>query len=313
MSQEVSTLKDVVNPMLKGVVNSAVVEKNITSPWRDFWNFKVIASETGDHVTVGTLVIAFICFVIGIIIARWLSRRLTKKIFSRFELSASVQHMWNRMSFYVLCILVSLIALKVAHIPLTVFTFMGGAVALGVGFGSKNLVNNFISGFIFLFEAPAKVGDFVEVDGYFGRVVDVGMRASQIELGMSRRAIVPNSNFLEKTIVNWGKAGSPIYISVAVSIDYNHDMKKVEAIILEKITEVPQVVEGLPKRVYLKSFADSGLNLEILFPVKIYTPGDRDMIASALRKKINEVFRNEKISIPFPQLVLRQAAPPEPT
>lgn len=186
---------------------------------------------------------------------------------------------------------------------------MGGALALGIGFGSKNLVNNFISGLIFMFEAPAKMGDFVEVDGYFGRVISVGMRATHIELGLTRRAIVPNSSFLEKSIVNWGAAGSPLYLRVSVSVDYGANLKKIENLLLEAPKGVEQVLDSLPFRVYLVNFGDNGIQMDLSFPVQIFSPADRDIITSEVRKKIKIAFVAEGFSMPYPQMVLHQSSP----
>ncbi len=289
---------------IKEVVDPRFVKEEIKSSWSDFWNFQLVKDDSGNVVTLGIVIVALVCFVVGIFIAKWFSKKIVKLIFSRFELAPSTLHIWNSMVFYVSCLFVTIIALKIAHVPLTIFTLMGGALALGIGFGSKNLVNNFMSGVIFMFEGPAKMGDFVEVDGYFGRVVEVGMRATHLELGLNRKAIVPNSNFLEKSIVNWGRAGSPVYLNVVVSVDYGSDIAHTEQLLLEIPKGVNQVLDTLPFRVQMKNFSESGIDLALSFPVQIYSPADRDNITSDIRKKIEVLFAKENISIPYPQLVL---------
>ena len=295
---------------IKEVVNPVAVGKKIASPWQDFWNIEVVTTESGDHVTVGTLIVALVCLVLGIIIAKWLSKKITQRIFRRFQMTPSSQHLWSSMSFYICSLFVTLVALRIAHVPLTVFTLIGGALALGVGFGSQNLVNNFMSGLMFLFEAPVKVGDFIEIEGFFGRVVDVGMRATQIEVGMSRRVIIPNSFLLEKSVVNWGKPGSPIYISANVNVQYGTNLKMLETLLRENIKDLPQSVEDLPLLMQLKNFGDSSIQLEIRYPVRIYSSADRELLASHLRIKLDELFKREKISMPFPQWIVHQGVPP---
>jgi small-conductance mechanosensitive channel len=295
---------------IKEVVNPFNVGKKIASPWQDFWNFEVVTTSAGDHVTVGTIVVALICLVLGIVIAKWLSKRVTQRIFRRFQMTPSSQHLWSSVSFYVFSLFVTLLVLKIAHVPLTIFTLIGGALALGVGFGSQNLVNNFMSGVMFLFEAPVKVGEFIEIDGFFGRVADVGMRATQIEVGMSRRVIVPNSFLLEKAVVNWGKPGSPIYISVNVNVHYGINLKMLETLLRENIKDIPQSVEDLPLLMQLKNFGEYCIQLDIRYPVRIYSPVDREVLASHLRIKLDELFRREKISMPFPQWIVHQGVPP---
>jgi small-conductance mechanosensitive channel len=293
---------------IKDVVDPHQVKKEITSSWSDFWNFHLATDESGATVTLGIVIIALICFVIGIIISKYLSRKLIRVFSTRLHMAPSTVHIWNSLSFYILCLFTTLIALKIAHVPLTIFTLMGGAVALGVGFGSRNLVSNFMSGLIFMFEAPAKMGDFVEVEGYFGRVVEVGMRATHLEIGLHRRAIIPNSSFLDKTIVNWGRAGNPVNLKVDVNVEYGSDIAKAEKLLLQAPKGLKQIVDNLPCSVNVKSFADSGIVLELSFPVQIYNPGDRDAVASEVRKKIAALFEKEQIAIPFPQLVLHSTA-----
>lgn len=300
MFQDLGTLKK----DLKEVVDPNNVKLGIESSWRDFWFFEVAKDESGNVVTLGVIIIALVCFVVGILISKWFSKKIVKLLFGRFEMAPSTLHIWTTLTFYVSCLFVTIIALKIAHVPLTIFTLLGGALALGIGFGSKNLVNNFISGVIFMFEAPAKLGDFVEVDGYFGRVVEVGMRATQLELGLNRKAIIPNSSFLEKTVVNWGRAGSPVYLNVILGVDYGSDLALTEKILLETPKGVAQVLDSLPFRVQMRNFAESGIELLLSFPVQIYSPADRDNITSDVRKKIEIAFAKEGIAIPYPQLVL---------
>lgn len=292
------------------VTESAAVEKvvktDITGSWHDFWHFDVATLEGGYHLTLGTIIIAFLCFIFGIAISKWLSKKITRRFFHRFKIHPNTIHIWTSITFYVSSLLVTILALKIAHVPLTIFTFLGGAIALGVGFGSKNMVNNFISGMIFMFEAPAKVGDFVEVEGYFGRVVDVGLRATHIEIGTNKRAIIPNSSFLEKPIVSWGSAGTPVYLSIQVSVDYNIDLRRVEKIMEDALASLPQIVQELPTRVMLKSFADSGIVLELWFATRLSAAGDRDIIPSLVRAKIEEAFAKGGVNIPYPQFVLHR-------
>jgi len=101
-------------------------------------------------------------------------------------------------------------------IPLTVFTFMGGALAIGIGFGAKNLINNFISGIILLLERPIKVGDIVEIEGTRGEVVRIGGRCSQIRRYDGIDILVPNSSLLEKDVVNWTLSDKLLRMKVSV-------------------------------------------------------------------------------------------------
>lgn len=94
----------------------------------------------------------------------------------------------------------SVFCVENVNIPLTAFTFLGGAIAIGVGFGAQNLINNFISGFIIMAERPIKIDDMIEVEGNFATVEDVGARCTRIRTAGNVHILVPNSSFLEKTL-----------------------------------------------------------------------------------------------------------------
>ena len=89
------------------------------------------------------------------------------------------------------------------HVPLTVFAFMGGAIAIGVGFGSQTLANNFISGLILLVERTIRVGDLVNVDGIDAKVEHIGTRSTRVKTRENFEMLIPNSKFLENSVTNW--------------------------------------------------------------------------------------------------------------
>ena len=121
-------------------------------------------------------------------------------------------------------------ALELIHLPLTVFAFMGGAVAIGVGFGSQNVLNNFMSGLILLAERPIRVGDLVDIDGLYGTIEHVGARSTRVKTGSNLEIIVPNSKFLENNVTNWTLSDARIRVSVQVGVAYGTPTGKVSRV-----------------------------------------------------------------------------------
>ena len=126
----------------------------------------------------------------------------------------------SRSPFYFLLTVAFLTALRMVQIPLTAFAFVGGALAIGVGFGSQNIVNNFISGIILLVERPIKRSDLVDVGGIFGNVEQIGLRSTRIRTGDNVHIIVPNASFLESNVVNWTHSDPKVRVSVSVGVAY---------------------------------------------------------------------------------------------
>ena len=140
-----------------------------------FWNYE-LANVEDISLTVGKILSTLLFLVLGFFgatfLSRWLGNRLPK-----WGVEEAGAHAIESLSFYVLLIGFGLASLKYASVPLTVFTFLGGAIAIGVGFGSQNILNNFISGLILLAERPIKAGDLIMVDDTYGNVkVDWGKK-----------------------------------------------------------------------------------------------------------------------------------------
>ena len=134
--------------------------------------------------------------------------------------------MIESLSFYALLVAFGLAALKYANVPLTVFTFLGGAIAIGVGFGSQNILNNFISGLILLAERPIKVGDLIQLGETYGNVTKIGARSTQIRTGENLDIIVPNSKFLENDVTNLTRRDDRLRTSISVGVAYGSPLER---------------------------------------------------------------------------------------
>src|SRR5690606_18317118 len=108
--------------------------------------------------------------------------------------------------------------LRMANVPLTVFTVVGGALAIGVGFGSQNIINNFVSGLILLLERPIRAGDFIEIGGTIGTVEKIGARSTLLLTPSNMHLIVPNSFFLEKEVLNWTLSDNVVRTEITLGV-----------------------------------------------------------------------------------------------
>jgi small-conductance mechanosensitive channel len=227
----------------------------------------------------------------------WFRRLLTKRM--HVEESAAVAV--SKGIYYFLAAIVLYYALFAVQIPLTVFTFLGGALAIGVGFGAQNLINNFISGLILLVERPIKIGDIVEVDAQGGRIVNIGARCSQLHTFNGFDVLIPNSQFLEHKVINWTHADAKIRFSVSVGVEYGSPTRDVSQMIMEAVTEHGRVLEDPVPVVLFKEFADNSLVFEAYFWVDMATGVDPRVVQSDLRHRISYLFAQAGIGIPFPQ------------
>jgi small-conductance mechanosensitive channel len=196
---------------------------------------------------------------------------------------------------------VALFALRIVNIPLGAFAFLGGALAIGVGFGAQNIINNFISGFILMTERPIGIGDLVEVDGVLGRVEAIGGRSTRVRTGENIHILVPNSSFLEKNIINWTLSDARIRSKVTVGVVYGSPVREVERLLLQAARESPRVLADREPFVLFREFGDNALIFEVYFWIQVRAVIERRRIESDIRFRIDELFRQAGVVIAFPQ------------
>ena len=263
----------------------------------------------GAPFTVGKLITGLLLLGFGYWLAKRASDAIDRRLISRLEIESSLRQTLKRALFYFLVVIVTLFTLHTLSVPITIFAVLGGALAIGFGFGSQNVVNNFISGIIMMIEQPVRIGDFVEVDGLRGTIELIGIRSTHMLTPENRQVILPNSYFLEKAVMNWTLDSDVVRGKISVGVGYESDVEKVKDI-LEKVAINHEDVLPQPvPRVVFSDFGDNALLFDIYF---WYRMGQRRMTAeieSDLRFVINHEFRKGNISIPFPQRQVHLTVP----
>lgn len=267
---------------------------------RAVWGYEILAVDDRP-ITVGKVAAALLIFFLGLALARRLSRLLGRRVFPRVGLEAGVIAALESLSYYVLVSLLLLLALRIVNVPLTAFTILGGALAIGVGFGSQNIVNNFISGLILFAERPIRIGDLIEVDGTYGTVEHIGARSTRVRSATNIHIIVPNSAFLEKNVVNWTLSDDQVRTMVQVGVAYGSPTRDVARLMRQAVDEQGKILRTPEPVVFFADFGDSALVFEVHFWIRMRTLMERRIIESELRYRIDELFREAGITIAFPQ------------
>jgi potassium efflux system protein len=240
----------------------------LTGKVKNIWDLELwVIDEHG--VTVKKLAMALITLIVGFIFVKriilfWI-RGLLARVHMKETTTAAIMKIVN----YIIVFLIVLFALRVVNIPLTLFTFLGGAVAIGVGFGAQNLINNFISGFIVMAEQPIKIGDLIEIEGTFAMVEEIGARCTRIRTGANIHILVPNSSFLEKNIINWTLSDKEVRTQVTVGVNYGSPVREVERIMLQ-VAEEHQRIRKAPKPFVLFNRKNSSMLCIGVNKVKIH-------------------------------------------
>ena len=268
--------------------------------FESLWNYEIIQIDN-NSVTSRKVVFSLLILIVGIIFVKVLIRSATGRLFRYANLKDTTAAAIQKVLLFSAYLLVFLFALRMVNIPLAAFAFLGGAVAIGVGFGAQNLINNFISGFIIMGERPISIGNLIEVDGVLGQVEEIGARCTRVRTGENIHILVPNSSFLEKNITNWTLSDQKIRTHITVGVVYGSPVRQVEELLLQAARENPQVIKPPEPFVIFREFGDNALIFEVYFWISIKRVIERRITESNIRFRIDDIFREANIVIAFPQ------------
>lgn len=263
----------------------------------DVWNIKILKKP---EVTVGTLAGGIVLLGLGYVAAGVISRWVAAKLLTRFRLDNSDIAPVQSLMYYVLLASFTMLSLTILEVPITAFSFLGGALAIGAGFGSQNIVNNFISGLIILVERPIRVGDVVEIDGTAGSVLQIGARSTKIATSGNREMIVPNSKLLETSVINWTLTDDVGGCVVKVGVAYGSPTREVERLLKVAAAENSNIMQDPAPDVVFADFGDDALKFELRFRVNLRQTRKVD-VESELRFAIDELFSSRGIVMAYPQ------------
>jgi len=254
----------------------------------------------GKSITPRKLANALIILALGFLLSRLVLRYLRNRLFPRLGIRTNVALITENLTKYFLLFMVCYAVLHYLGIPLTVFTFLGGAIAIGVGFGAQNLINNFLSGLILMGEQPIRVGDIVEIDGLTGSVVNIGARASALRTFSGIDVLIPNSKFLENKVVNWTLTDGLMRYEVRVGVAYGSPTRDVARIMHRAVTEHGKVLKDPEPLVVFDDFGENALMFTVYFWLEVLTT-DARVVRSDLRHIIGRRFEEAGIVMAFPQ------------
>ena len=226
---------------------------------------------------------------LGFFLSRLIRSLMLARIFPRTALDTGVQYTIATTVHYVILILAGLIGLNILGFQLTNLVLVFGALGVGIGFGLQNIVNNFLSGLILLFERPIKVGDMLVIDGQWGTVKEIRVRSTIFETFDRYVLIIPNSELVSNKVVNWTHYGAGINrLTLKVGVAYGSDVRQVTQLLTEVCRANPRVVAVPPPQIFFEAYGDSSLNFTVWVYLRI--PSDRTPATHELNSAILEAF-----------------------
>lgn len=254
----------------------------------------------GQTVTLGQILLIPVLVFLGV----WITRKAVDTISSRLitkGVQADLVHLVKRILYVLAIVILAITTLDFLDVPITAFAFLSGAIAIGVGFGAQNIINNFISGWILMWERPIRIGDFLEVDNAKGRVEAINTRSTRIRRVDGVHLLIPNSKLLENTVTNWTLIDQRSRTSVRVGVAYGSDCKLVRDLITQAVNEQDDVLHNPEPKVIFDDFGDNSLAFEVYFWINASIEGELRSTRSNIRFRINDLFNENQVVISFPQ------------
>ena len=247
------------------------------------------------------VLVQFILLIAAVIVLARLTRRfLRDRLLARTHLDLGLQDAIARMIGYAVIVIGTMIGLQTLGFELTSLTVLAGALGVGLGFGLRNIIENFVSGLIILGERPIQLGHRIEVGDTIGRVVRIGARSTSVLTNDNIRIIIPNSELITGRVVNWSHGDGQIRLRIPVGVSYLSDVQLVQKLLLEVAAANQSVLEDPAPAVIFVEFGESALNFEL----RVWTRELLDRpgrLTSQLNFSIWEKFREHNIEIPYPQ------------
>lgn len=281
------------------IVKSVLIIFVIIIFLRVFYFDYTLFSYDEYEVTIGEMLGAALILLSAQLISWVTTQLILHSYYQRKEIDTGSQFAINQLVKYVIFIFAIFLAIEHLGVHMTVLWGGMAALLVGIGLGLQQTFNDLFSGIMLLFERGVEIEDVVEVDGLVGKVKRIGLRTSIVETRDNVSVIVPNSKLVTNSVVNWSHSDHKVRFKISVGVAYGSDTEKVKELLLKVAKENVYVLEFPSSLVRFINFGNSSLDFELLFWSKNLLIIED--IKSDLRFKIDKEFRENKITIPFPQ------------
>jgi small-conductance mechanosensitive channel len=264
-----------------------------------FQDFREVLTATWEvgpfKVSPGNVVLFGVTVWASFFVSRMVRFVLEEEVYARVKLAPGLHYSISKMVNYAILVLGFFTGIFILGFDLTRLTILVGAFGVGLGFGLQNIINNFVSGLILLFERPIKVGDVVQLAGNEGVVQHIGIRASIVRAANGSEFIVPNGSLISETVTNWTFSDRLRRIDLPVTVAGPADARRVMELLQGAAGEQPRVLKDPPPQALLGSFTGDSMNFELR--IWINQSEDWSQIRSELALAVRATLAEHKIEV----------------
>lgn len=285
-------------PITEQIIDT--LDENVWQNILSILNYKIF--ESTDHkvtITLLSIIIIILAFAATRILLQFLTKVITKRL--QPENRNKFKSIFS-FSKYIIYALVSIVVFQSLGINFTPLLIASSALLVGVGLALETFFQDILSGIFILVDQTVKVGDVIELDGKVGRVVNIKLRTTRAVTIDNKVMIIPNHQYLRNNLYNWTQNGNLTRDSISVGVAYGSDTQLVKKLLLEAVSQHPNVLKHPEPIVFFENFGDSALEFKVVYTINDSFKGI--IPQSDIRFKIDDLFRSHKIEIPFPQRVV---------
>ena len=275
-----------------------IIKEDIWGSIKEFLNMGIHLGEgeKSIHLTIGLLLLLAVAFVVTKFLLKWLRHLLTRKMETEDKLKFSSVFKFTN---YVIYLVVVLVTLSAAGIDITLIITASAALFVGLGLALQVLFQDIIGGIMIIVDKSLQVNDIVEVDGKVGKIFEIKLRTTRAITRDDKVVVIPNHKFISDIVFNYTQNHRTTMEKILVGVAYGSDVELVTRILEEVAAEEKLVLKNPKPLVLFNDFGDSALQFSLNFFTDDSFAGPR--IKSALRYKINTKFKENNVTIPFPQ------------
>ena len=275
-----------------------VVKIDIWESIKEFlnWGFHFGEGENRVHITIGVLLLIIISFVVANFILRSIRVLYTKKLDETDKLKFISVFKFIQ---YVVYIAVFFIILGTVGVNITPILAASAFLLVGLGLALQDLFQDILGGVFIIFDKSLAVGDIIEVDNKVSRVLEIKLRTTRNITQDDKIIIIPNHKFLKDSIYNFTQNQKTTRENVSVGVAYGSDVSKVVELLLQSVSDRKDILKYPKPYVFFEDFGDSALLFNVYFFIS--DSFRAPFIKSTIRFSIDELFRNNNVTIPFPQ------------
>lgn len=262
----------------------------------DFLNYEIIKIGESGHLTVKMVLVVVVVFILTALILKGIKKLVTRKLPEEDKLKFTSVFSFAR---YFIYLIVVFITMQNMGVQMSAILAASAALLVGVGLALQTFFQDIISGIFILLDQSVHVGDIIEIDGKVGRVVEIKLRTTRAVTIDNKVLVIPNHKYLTSILHNWTENGTKTRESVSVGVAYGSDVELVKELLLKAAKNHPKVMKHPPPLVLFMDFGDSSLNFKLIFTLN--NSFEAVMPQSDIRFEINRLFKENNITIPFPQ------------